>query len=322
MSPTAVYAVAGGAVLALLALIQVITLIAHRGRSFISTVILGKDGRTSTSKTFVLLWALLVAWALTALLIAAEFLHKHACVPATDIANAATACKQEADEIGLLQVGWIHFLGNGLSGSYLALLALPGAAAVAAKGITQSEATGSGFKAPNTRVGPDPLARVTEIFSADDGTTDIGDFQYMIFNLITAVYFVVQFVKPDGSGLPTISDTLLGLTGVSASVYVGKKAVSRSQPKVTGVFPQPIQANKQFTIIGEGLTAEPTSPTEVQPAVSIDGVPALNVREGPNGTLTAVLPASLAGQGAPVLRHMQVKNPYDGLTPSFDVQCL
>jgi len=29
-----------------------------------------------------------------------------------------------------------------------------------------------------------------------DGTTDIGDFQYVIFNLVTAVYFVAEFVRP------------------------------------------------------------------------------------------------------------------------------
>jgi hypothetical protein len=317
LSATGIYLLAGGAVLAFLLLVEAIARIGHR--KFLATVALGRDGRTSTSKTFILMWTLLVAWALTALLIAGEFADVHACISASGATkNAAASCT--GDEVGLLQAGWKHFLDVGLSGSYLVLLGVPAAAGVAAKGITQSQVTGRGFKTPVAKSGPDPAARVAEIFSADDGTTDIGDFQYMVFNLIAAVYFVVQFVKPDGSGLPPMPDTLLGLTSVSAALYVGKKAVSRSQPVVTGVFPQPIQANTRFTIIGEGLTAEPTAPTDVAPQVSIGGVPALNVHTD-GATITAVLPPTLAGGGTPVLRHLQIKNPYNGITPSFDVQC-
>jgi hypothetical protein len=319
VSETGIYLLAGAAVLASLLVVQLISLVGHE--SFLSTVILGHDGRTSTSKTFILMWTLLVSWALIALLIAGELLHAHRCVTPNELTKAAEACKRAKDEVGLLQVGWLQFLHAGLSGSYLVLLAVPGAAGVAAKGITQREVSGAGFKTPNTTTGRNPLARIAEIFSADDGTTDIGDFQYMIFNLVTAVYFVAQFVHPDGTGLPTMPDTLLGLTSVSAGVYVGKKAVSRSQPTVTGVFPQPAQANMRFTIVGESLTAEPTSPTEVPPQVSIDGVP-VEIVAIDGTSIVAVLPSALGGGGATRLRHLQVKNPYDGITPSFDVQCL
>jgi len=317
LSATGIYLLAGAAVVAFLLLVEAIARLDHR--SFLATVVLGRDGRTSTSKTFILMWTLLVAWALSALLIAGEFAHLHACVSSSGaVKSAASSCA--GNDVGLLQAGWKHFLQVGVSGNYLVLLGVPATAGVAAKGITQSQATGTGFKAPVAKDGPNPVARVAEIFSADDGTTDIGDFQYMVFNLIAAVYFVVQFVKPDGSGLPTMPDTLLGLTSVSAALYVGKKAVTHSRPTVTGVFPQPVQANTRFTIIGESLTAEPTAPTDAAPQVSIDGVPALNVHTD-GTTITAVLPPTLAGGGTPVLRHLQVKNPYNGITPSFDVQC-
>jgi hypothetical protein len=319
VSPTGIYLLAGAAVLASLLVVQLISLVGPKG--FLSTVILGQDGRTSTSKTFILMWTLLVGWALVALLIAGELIHVHACATPKDLVKAAEACVRKRDEVGRLQVGWAHFVHAGLSGSYLVLLGVPAAAGIAAKGITQAQASGSGFKTPNTDQGRNPFARIAEIFSADDGTTDIGDFQYMIFNLITAVYFVVQFVHPDGSGLPTIPDTLLGLTSVSAGLYVGKKAVSQSQPKVTGVFPQPVHADGRFTILGEGLTVEPTSPTDVAPQVTIDGVPVV-VINAEGSKLEAVLPAALGGGGAPTVRHMVVKNPYDGITPSFNVQCL
>jgi hypothetical protein len=315
---------AAGALIAFLLLVELATWLAHRTTSkkrFLSTVILGQDKRTSTSKTFILMWTLLVSWALIALLISGVMIHRHTCVPPSYFADAAQKCKRAGNQdVGLLQVGWLHFLHSGLSGSYLVLLGVPAAAGVAAKGITQSQASGSGFKAANnTQQGL--AARITDIFSADDGTTDIGDFQYMIFNLVAAAYFVAQFLSPDGSGLPAMPDTLLGLTSVSATLYVGKKAVTQSQPSVTGVFPQPIQADKLFTIVGVGLSADPGSETDVPPQVSIDGVPALNVSVR-GETLTAVVPSTLGGGGTPITRQLQVKNPYNGITPNFSVQCL
>jgi hypothetical protein len=178
---------------------------------------------------------------------------------------------------------------------------------------------GSGYKAPKTRQGS-PFERVTEIFSADDGTTDVGDFQYLIFNLITAAYFVSQFIKPDGTGLPTIPATLLGLTSVSASLYVGKKAVIKSQPMVTGVFPQPVQESHSFTVIGTGLAGDPSSPTAVQPQITIDGIPATLVRASDSG-LVAKAPSNLGTSGAPIQRQLQVLNPYGGITANYPVQC-
>ncbi|MGH2867057.1 MAG: hypothetical protein ACRDNK_05735 [Solirubrobacteraceae bacterium] len=320
MSLAGIAIVAAVAVLALLAAVEFIAW-AAKVQSFVATVVLGHDGRTSTSKTFILLWTLLVGWALIALLIAGEFVSTHACVPPSDIANAAQKCKAAADEVGLLQVGWLHFLHAGLSGSYLVLLGVPAAAGIAAKGITQSQVTGTGFKAPRPPEGFDPLTRIAEVFSADDGSTDIGDFQYLIFNLVTAAYFVSQFLNPDGSGLPTIPDTLLGLTSVSAGLYVGKKAVTRTQPTVTGVFPLPLHDGQQFTVIGTDLTADPASPTPTDPQVTIDGVPAIDVvAVGTN--LCAKAPPNVGSAGSPVIRHLRVLNPYGGISSDFPVQCL
>jgi hypothetical protein len=310
----AVAAIAGGGVLALLALFEALARLAKA--SFLTSVVLGADGRTSTSKTFVFLWTLLVGWALIALLIAGQFVTTHGCVHHP---HPAVACR--GLPLALMQVGWRHFLDGPLSGTYLVLLGIPGAAAVGAKQITQSSVNGNGFKTPKPKKGSRPIARVTEIFSADDGTTDIGDFQYVIFNLITAIYFVTQFVHPDGTGLPTIPDTLLGLTGVSASVYIGKKAVTNNQPTVSGVFPLPLHDGRQFTVLGTGLAVDPASPTEAQPQITIDGLSAVIVGSS-GGNLVAKAPPSISVAGAPLVRKLRVMNPYGGITADFDVQCL
>jgi len=338
MSVAGIVGIAAGVMVVLLIVLEFLAWAAHV-HSFIATVILGADNRTSTSKTFIFMWTLLVGWGLISLLIAGEFIHIHSCVPsaaavnaAHDVTTAAHACTVKGDKVGLLQVGWLNFLHTGLSGGYLVVLGVPAAAGVAAKGITTAQvsqtgtqagtaqATGVGFKARKTQKGS-PFQRVTEIFSADDGTTDVGDFQYMIFNLVTAAYFVVQFVNPDGTGLPTIPDTLLGLTSVSASLYVGKKAVSRSKPVVTGVFPVPLRADQSFTVIGTDLTADPADATDVRPQITIDGLAATLVTVS-DDVLVAKPPPTVGAGNSPIVRQLQVLNPYGGITPNFPVQCL
>ena len=64
MSLTGIALLAAGIVFVILVAVQLITVAAHT--SFIGSVIIGEDGRTSTSKTFILMWTLLVAWALLA----------------------------------------------------------------------------------------------------------------------------------------------------------------------------------------------------------------------------------------------------------------
>ena len=318
MSLAAIALIALAIVLVLLAVVELVAWAA--GAHFLSTVILGADNRTSTSKTFILMWTLLVAWALIALLIAGEFVSTHSCVPLTDFTGAATKCRLHGDEVGLLQVGWLHFLKTGLSAQYLVLLGVPAAAGIAAKGITQSQVNDSGFKTTKTSKKFDPFGRITEIFSADDGTTDIGDFQYMIFNLVLGAYFVAQFLNPDGTGLPTIPDTLLGLTSVSAGLYVGKKAVTRTQPVVTGVFPLPLHDGQLFTVMGTYLTADPSASGGVEPQITIDGMSAALV-DASNGTLKAKAPPNLGASGTPIVRQLQVLNPYGGITSNFPVPC-
>jgi hypothetical protein len=309
--------ISAGVVVVVLGVVQVISLAAPK--SFLASVILGEDGRTSTSKTFILLWTLLVAWALLALLIAGEFVPTHACIsgPPADTVNR---CR--GDDVALLQLGWMHFLHGGLTGSYLVLLGVPAAAGVAAKGITQSQAQSpTAVKTVKQSTKSGLRSRIAEIFSSDDGNTDIADFQYLVFNLITAAYFVSRFLRPDINGLPIIPDTLLGLTSVSAGLYVGKKAVTRSQPSVSGVFPSILQDGQPFTVVGSGLTVDPDAPTNALAKITIDGMPASGVREV-NGNLVANAPHNLAVGGGVVTRQLQVLSPYGGITASFPVQCL
>jgi hypothetical protein len=122
---------------------------------------------TSTSKTFVFMWTLLVGWALICLLIVGELIATHPCAAITDPKVAIRSCMAAKDQIGLLQIGWRAFVAGGLAASYLVLLGIPAAAAVAAKGITQGKIAAGTLAKAKAPPGQNAAQRVAQIFSAD-----------------------------------------------------------------------------------------------------------------------------------------------------------
>ncbi len=289
-----IYAIAAAALALLLVALWILT--KTSGKGHLSSIVIGKDNRTSTSKVGIALWTLLIVWAILAFVIAGEFVKIHSCAAAST--DAVTKCK--ADPLGLMQLSWRKFLAGGLAQGYLVLLGLPATAAVAAKGITQSKDASK--TSPKTQAkaasSNQPAKRIAQIFSDDDGNTDIGDLQYMMFTTVLAIYFVAEFVQPNGLGLPAIPSTLLGLTSVSGALYVAKKAVAQDQPAITSVSPEALAAGDTFTISGTNLTATSDQYEEldglVVPKVEVNGVAAIDVNaDADTGQITAKVPPSV-----------------------------
>jgi hypothetical protein len=321
---------------AFIALAEAFARIAHT--SLLNSIVIGKDNRTSTSKVFVLMWTLLVAWALASLFIAGEVASQRPCTQAinvktqqNDLNAAATQCQQAQDHLGLVQVGWMRFVEAGLDGGYLILLGLPAGSAILSKAITTSKVdSGATTKVSAPQAGQTLATRVTQIFSSDDGSTDLADFQYMFFNVLAGGYFVGHILRVMGQGLPHIPDTLLGLTSVSAALYVGNKAASRSKPTILSVFPSILTTREPFTVTGTNLTADPSVPPAQQPAgliapdISINGVRALDVKPDPAvaDRLTAVVPPGLIPSGAtsPIPGTLDVLTAFGVTAPSYSVQ--
>lgn len=192
-------------------------------------LILGADGRLSTSKTVVGLWTVILAMSLVFL---------------SGMTWFATASP-----------------GTSFSGSwdaYFLLLGGPFAAAVASKGIVTGKIAGNVAAAPpipvkktvnaaasasviggGTSGAPTKVSGVPhprDIIANDTGDTDLVDTQYVIFTLVAIVYFVGALINNmvlyahkaslASIGLPAIPSALLGLTSVAALTYVGKKAVT------------------------------------------------------------------------------------------------
>ena len=201
-------------------------------------LVLGTDGRTSTSKLSAALWTLTLLYAFAVLI----------------VANRASSI-------------------DPLQQEYLLLLGGPFAAAIGAKASTSSKvADGRSSKTPTTKTGVN--TRLAEIVANDEGDVDLGDFQYFAFSLLTIVYFFVGFIQ-NPVDLPDLPNTLVGLSTVSATAYLTKK-VAISEPgeafRITSVRPSRIVLDEtsQIHISGSGFIAG-DSATEDN-GVLLDGV--------------------------------------------------
>jgi hypothetical protein len=187
-------------------------------RRGLKAAVIGQDGRASTSKAQVVLWTGAVVWALIDLLLLAR------AYPAGNLFTSAVTSNWRPE--------------------YLVLLGLPVAAAATAKAVVSGSNGGSGpMKSSDSAAAAgaqvtrvyirDPVPAgvngfstgLAELITADDRTVAWADLQYVVFTLITLVYFVVQVLAQPKNGLPPVPAALLTLMGVSASGYTATKIV-------------------------------------------------------------------------------------------------
>ena len=210
----------------------------NRSRYGFIDVVIGADGRVSTSKTVVYGWTGVFASALVVM------------------ASLAVS--------GRLAPGQAFQTGSNWD-AYLLLLGGPFASAVIAKGIvsyqTQQDpnaksgtlATSGSANTMSMTVAHGPSA--TDIVNGDGNEPSLVDTQYSIFSLIAILYFVGLFVTnldkyaagavsaSNAEWFPQIPSALLGLTSLAALTYVGNKAVQTQGPRVVSFSPNPVPAN-------------------------------------------------------------------------------
>ena len=199
----------------------------------ISSLIVGKDGRTSTSKVAAALWTIALCFAFLVLL----FDHKETTIGTLDA-------------------------------NYLLLLGGPFVALIGAKKIT-SDRVDSGKSKKEATDERGGAKRAAEVVTDDDGDVDIGDFQYFAFSLVTLTYFFVLFVRHPACGLPELSDTMVLLSTASAAGYLGKKAVTPApQFKITSVVPGRVTlySTPALKVSGAGFGGPGEGATESDPA--------------------------------------------------------
>ena len=207
----------------------------NRSRYGFIDVVIGADGRVSTSQTVVYAWTGVFASALVIM------------------ASLAISGRLTPDQAFQTGSNW---------DAYLMLLGGPFASAIIAKGIvsyqTQQDpnsksgtlAAAGTANAMSATVAGTPSA--ADIFSGDSNAPSLVDTQYTVFSLIAIFYFVGLFTAnlnqyaagavtaAKADWLPQIPSALLGLTSLAALTYVGNKAVQTQGLRVASFTPNPV----------------------------------------------------------------------------------
>jgi hypothetical protein len=189
-------------------------------RSWLGAIIVGIDNRSSTSKTIAFAWTLAVAWGLLSLIVAVWFGDHRP---------------------------WDKQVDLGLQEEYLLLLGGPFAAAVLAKYAVSSE----GDAKTTAPVGE---AKPSELVNNDEGRTDLGDFQYVLFNVIALAFFLGDFVGDLDEGFPVLPAVLTGLALTSVAGYSAKKLLAQAAPTLTSVVPAAAPPTETIHVYGSNLS--------------------------------------------------------------------
>jgi hypothetical protein len=212
----------------------------HR-RSLLGGIVVGKDNRMSTSKTVAFAWTMVIAYGLFALLIAWLL----------------------GDE-----TGWDKQVKDGLGDDYLVALGGTYAAAVLARvGVAGQGGAGKTTAAPGNE-------KAVQLVTDDEGQAALGDFQYVLFNGIAILCFLVLFTNHLEFGFPDLPDFLAGLALTSAGGYSATKLVAQASPTLTSVLPVTAAANDSITVYGQNLVVPGTGTpggADVLPKVAIGG---------------------------------------------------
>jgi hypothetical protein len=215
-------------------------------------LIVGKDNRVSTSKSVVFAWTYAVIFGLLALIVA-----KWLGTPA----------------------GYNSLINHGLQDEYLLFLGGPLAAGVLAKYKATSDAQGQNGRS----AAPVGSASPSQLIADDSGETDIGDLQYVLFNVLALIYYLGTFVPHLSDGMPDLPQLLTGLALTSAAGYSAKQLVAQAAPVLNSLHPPAAPptvstATSSIQIWGRNLIvpASASSTTSaLPPIVSIGGYTAV-----------------------------------------------
>ena len=279
--PDAAQLIAGGAIAVILMLLAVLghtdTITdaagtAHRKRrSWLGAIVAGKDHRLSTSKTVAFAWTLAIVWGLLSLVVAI-WLGDHG--------------------------PWNKQVKLGLQEEYLLLLGGPYAAAVLAKYASQQ---------PDVKTAaPVGSATPSQLVSDDNGDTDLGDLQYVLFNVVGLAFFLGAFIGHLTQGFPALPAILTGLILTSAGGYSAKKLVAQAVPTLASVIPATALPDAQVVVFGAGLVIPQSiagGTADELPTVTVGGLPAEVTADKAlgNDRLSVKVPAAVKPGSAPIV---------------------
>lgn len=201
-------------------------------------VVLGTDGRPSTSKLQLWLWTIVVLFSYVAI-------------------YAARVKTGHFDAI------------SDLPANVLIALGLSVVTATAAKGITVSYLqSGDIVKPPATT----RTSGASQILREDDGSLDLSKIQMLAWTVVAIGIYLINVGAQIKHGpydkLPDIDAALMVLMGLGQGAYLGKKLVSTDVPRITAVTSQQTAGTTVITIQGDTF-----GQAQNGGLVTIDGLP-------------------------------------------------
>jgi hypothetical protein len=190
-------------------------------------LVTGTDGRASTSKLQWFLWTVVVVFAYVAIWAAGAL---------------------DGDLAPITEIPQNLLIAMGLSLTTMA----------AAKGITVSYVNSGRVIKTNADPGEKKDKGLGPIVSSDEYAPDLSKMQMMIWTLVAIVIYFFAVVEQIRSGhvLPDIDPTLMVLMGLGQGAYLGKKLVTATTPRLTGLSPAEGNPGTQITILGMAFGAE------------------------------------------------------------------
>jgi hypothetical protein len=244
-------------------------------------VLLGHDGRLSTSKAVAYAWTAVVVYVLAVLIL------------------------EWPDD-------WGTALKN-LSPTYLLLLGGPYASLVLSKAIVSTRTSSGSLTKPEGSGD----ARLSDLIADDTGRTDLFDVQFVAFNVLALWFVVTAFLRATPEGFPDIPSGLVILTGGPAAVYLSNKLFSSTTATVSAVTPSKVLEGEDFFVVGSGFMSGYAKGLGVpfEGKVEVGGVLAPTVED--NWTDTRVRATAPRGDGGEAPVRVTVVGP-GGVTATLD----
>jgi hypothetical protein len=186
-------------------------------------LLLGEDGRWATSKTLASVWTVVLVWAISTIAL-------------SDLFGAAD--------------GWNAFKDQAVSWQYLLLLGGPVGAAIGTQALTLIRSQ-SGAE---VKTAPPEGASFSQLYTDDWGKLDLIDVQYLTFNVLSILVFLVVFVADASAGLPVFPGVLATLTAATAAAYLARRAALRADPVITSIAPPAAAPGEFVRMWGVNLT--------------------------------------------------------------------
>jgi hypothetical protein len=263
-------------VLMVLGITRLLGLSFLRPRATRTALLVGSDGRASTSKFQLTIWVYAATFVLLALMLIRLF---------DQVAQDQKVANQQLLGTTKAQM------------SYLVLLTVPLVVVLLAKAIVTVKISSGTLQ----KIKPAGDPRWSELVLTDENEADLLSLQYLIFGALALAYPGTRFLLSPREGLPEMPDGLVLIVLLSGAFYLLGKALYQNPPVLTGIEPAAAAHADTIHVRGRNFIPPHDRPGAgsvhtghgCDPVVLVQGYRA-NVQTATADHITASIPAEVA----------------------------